>query len=195
MSTPRSSIGRRDHRAWARHRWISTPRAVALELAHGPALQDGSHEKAVDTSDLGAATSGVTYFRSMGGSFGTTIFGSIFSSRVSASSALCLGGAARRVAPQRPAQPRLHDLARELDAGRAGADDPNVSHMLRSCGSGSRSAISNAPNIRRAAPARRRSSSMSRRVTRELRVTEVRLLGARGEDHAVVGHLAVLAKR
>jgi hypothetical protein len=32
-------------------------------------------QNAVDYKDLGAATSGVTYFRSMGGSFGTTIFG------------------------------------------------------------------------------------------------------------------------
>jgi DNA-binding MarR family transcriptional regulator len=51
-------------------------------------------QNAVDYNDLGAATSGVTYFRSMGGSFGTTIFGSIFSSRLSASLALYLGGAA-----------------------------------------------------------------------------------------------------
>jgi DNA-binding MarR family transcriptional regulator len=36
----------------------------------------------------------VTYFRSMGGSFGTTVFGSIFSNRLSASLALYLGGAA-----------------------------------------------------------------------------------------------------
>jgi DNA-binding MarR family transcriptional regulator len=51
-------------------------------------------QNAVDYNDLGAATSGVTYFRSMGGSFGTTVFGSIFSSRLSASIALYLGGAA-----------------------------------------------------------------------------------------------------
>ena len=51
-------------------------------------------QNAVDYKDLGAATSGVTYFRSMGGSFGTTVFGSIFSNRLSATMALYLGGAA-----------------------------------------------------------------------------------------------------
>jgi DNA-binding MarR family transcriptional regulator len=35
-------------------------------------------QNAVDYQDLGAATSGVTFFRSMGGSFGTAVFGSIF---------------------------------------------------------------------------------------------------------------------
>jgi EmrB/QacA subfamily drug resistance transporter len=35
-------------------------------------------QNAVDYSDLGAATSGATFFRSIGGSFGTAIFGAIF---------------------------------------------------------------------------------------------------------------------
>jgi len=35
-------------------------------------------QNAVDYRDLGAATSGVTFFRSMGGSFGTAVFGAIF---------------------------------------------------------------------------------------------------------------------
>ena len=39
-------------------------------------------QNAVDYKDLGAATSGVTYFRSLGGSFGTTVFGAIFSNRL-----------------------------------------------------------------------------------------------------------------
>ena len=51
-------------------------------------------QNAVAYKDLGAATSGVTYFRSMGGSFGTTVFGSIFSSRLTATLALYLGGMA-----------------------------------------------------------------------------------------------------
>ena len=51
-------------------------------------------QNAVDYKDLGAATSGVTYFRSLGGSFGTTVFGSIFSNRLSATMALYLGGTA-----------------------------------------------------------------------------------------------------
>jgi EmrB/QacA subfamily drug resistance transporter len=36
-------------------------------------------QNAVDYSDLGAATSGATFFRSIGGSFGTSVFGAIFS--------------------------------------------------------------------------------------------------------------------
>jgi MFS family permease len=35
-------------------------------------------QNAVDYADLGAATSGATFFRSMGGSFGTAVFGAIF---------------------------------------------------------------------------------------------------------------------
>jgi hypothetical protein len=37
-------------------------------------------QNAVEYKDLGVATSGVTYFRSIGGSFGTAVFGSLFSS-------------------------------------------------------------------------------------------------------------------
>jgi hypothetical protein len=39
---------------------------------------------AVDYKDLGTATSGVTYFRSIGGAFGTAVFGSIFANRLAA---------------------------------------------------------------------------------------------------------------
>jgi EmrB/QacA subfamily drug resistance transporter len=39
-------------------------------------------QNAVPQSDLGAATSGVTFFRSIGGSFGTAIFGAIFSNQL-----------------------------------------------------------------------------------------------------------------
>jgi hypothetical protein len=42
-------------------------------------------QNAVDYSDLGVATSGATLFRSIGGSVGTAILGSIFSSRLSSS--------------------------------------------------------------------------------------------------------------
>jgi DNA-binding MarR family transcriptional regulator len=35
-------------------------------------------QNAVDYEDLGAATSGVTFFRSIGGSFGTAVFGAVF---------------------------------------------------------------------------------------------------------------------
>jgi EmrB/QacA subfamily drug resistance transporter len=39
-------------------------------------------QNAVGFRDLGVATSGATYFRSIGGSFGTAIFGTVFSSRL-----------------------------------------------------------------------------------------------------------------
>ena len=40
-------------------------------------------QNAVDYQDLGVATSGATLFRSIGGSVGTAILGSIFSNRLS----------------------------------------------------------------------------------------------------------------
>jgi EmrB/QacA subfamily drug resistance transporter len=52
-------------------------------------------QNAVDYQDLGSATSGVTYFRSIGGSFGTAVFGSIFSSRLTTNIVHYLGGAAQ----------------------------------------------------------------------------------------------------
>jgi EmrB/QacA subfamily drug resistance transporter len=41
-------------------------------------------QNSADYADLGAATSGATFFRSIGGSFGVAIFGSIFSNRLAA---------------------------------------------------------------------------------------------------------------
>jgi EmrB/QacA subfamily drug resistance transporter len=41
-------------------------------------------QNAVDYRDLGTATSGVTFFRSIGGSFGTAVFGAIFSAALTA---------------------------------------------------------------------------------------------------------------
>jgi EmrB/QacA subfamily drug resistance transporter len=54
-------------------------------------------QNAVDYSDLGAATSGATLFRSIGGSLGTATLGAIFSNRLAAElkSALPAGAAAR----------------------------------------------------------------------------------------------------
>jgi EmrB/QacA subfamily drug resistance transporter len=40
-------------------------------------------QNAVDYTDLGTATSGVTFFRSIGGSFGTAVFGAIFAGALS----------------------------------------------------------------------------------------------------------------
>ncbi|MGO9082219.1 MAG: MFS transporter [Streptosporangiaceae bacterium] len=49
-------------------------------------------QNSVDYAELGAATSGVTFFRSIGGSFGVAIFGSIFSSRLAVELAAALAG-------------------------------------------------------------------------------------------------------
>ncbi|MGH7752480.1 MAG: EmrB/QacA family drug resistance transporter, partial [Gemmatimonadales bacterium] len=50
-------------------------------------------QNAVDPRDMGAATSSATFFRSLGGSIGTALFGAIFTSRLTAGLA-GLGGAA-----------------------------------------------------------------------------------------------------
>ena len=49
-------------------------------------------QNSADYADLGAATSGVTFFRSIGGSFGVSIFGAIFSNRLTAELAAALRG-------------------------------------------------------------------------------------------------------
>ena len=51
-------------------------------------------QNAVDYSDLGAATSGATFFRSIGGSFGTAVFGAIFANVLVGDLARALHGAA-----------------------------------------------------------------------------------------------------
>jgi hypothetical protein len=49
-------------------------------------------QNAVDYADLGAATSGATFFRSIGGSFGTSVFGAIFSGVLAGDIATALHG-------------------------------------------------------------------------------------------------------
>jgi EmrB/QacA subfamily drug resistance transporter len=49
-------------------------------------------QNAVDYPDLGAATSGATFFRSMGGSFGTAVFGAIFANRLKGELSHALSG-------------------------------------------------------------------------------------------------------
>ena len=49
-------------------------------------------QNSVDYADLGAATSGVTFFRSMGGAFGVSVFGAIFSNRLTAELTSALHG-------------------------------------------------------------------------------------------------------
>ena len=49
-------------------------------------------QNAVSYADLGAATAGATFFRSIGGSFGTAIFGAVFSNVLAGNLAASLHG-------------------------------------------------------------------------------------------------------
>jgi EmrB/QacA subfamily drug resistance transporter len=49
-------------------------------------------QNSADFADLGAATSGATFFRSIGGSFGVSVFGAIFSNRLAGELAAALRG-------------------------------------------------------------------------------------------------------
>jgi EmrB/QacA subfamily drug resistance transporter len=49
-------------------------------------------QNSADYADLGAATSGATFFRSIGGSFGVAIFGTVFSTRLASELARALAG-------------------------------------------------------------------------------------------------------
>jgi EmrB/QacA subfamily drug resistance transporter len=49
-------------------------------------------QNSADYADLGAATSGVTFFRSIGGAFGVSVFGAIFSNRLAGELASALRG-------------------------------------------------------------------------------------------------------
>jgi EmrB/QacA subfamily drug resistance transporter len=49
-------------------------------------------QNSADFQDLGTATSGVTFFRSIGGSFGVSVFGAIFSNRLASELAAALHG-------------------------------------------------------------------------------------------------------
>jgi len=64
-------------------------------------------QNSADYADLGAATSGVTFFRSIGGAFGVAICGSVFSSRLAAELAHDLAGI--------PLPPGLNIAAAEAD--------------------------------------------------------------------------------
>jgi EmrB/QacA subfamily drug resistance transporter len=62
-------------------------------------------QNTVDYSDLGTATSGVTFFRTLGGSFGASIMGSIFSNELKGRLVTALTAA--RVPPSAVARPEL----------------------------------------------------------------------------------------
>ncbi|MFD6950198.1 EmrB/QacA family drug resistance transporter [Nocardiopsis sp. TSRI0078] len=69
-------------------------------------------QNAADYSDLGVATSSATFFRSIGGSFGTAVFGAIFSGQLSAN----LAARADRIQPPPGVDPSaLESDTRSLD--------------------------------------------------------------------------------
>src|ERR1700690_3996449 len=51
-------------------------------------------QNTVDFKDLGAATSGVTFFRTIGGAFGVSVFGAIFTNQLAGKLAAALHGGA-----------------------------------------------------------------------------------------------------
>ena len=76
--------------------WIVSLYLFVLGVGIGASLQVLiiAVQNAVDYSDLGAATSGATFFRSIGGSFGTSVFGAIFSGVLAGDIATALHGVA-----------------------------------------------------------------------------------------------------
>jgi EmrB/QacA subfamily drug resistance transporter len=81
-------------------------------------------QNAVDRSDMGSATSSVTFFRSMGGAFGTAIFGAVLTGRLGhhlaeAGSAVGLpaGADEAQIANNVQAIQALPDAAREVVVG------------------------------------------------------------------------------
>ena len=74
--------------------WIVSLYLFVLGVGIGASLQVLiiAVQNAVDYKDLGAATSGATFFRSIGGSFGTSVFGAIFSGVLAGDIAAALHG-------------------------------------------------------------------------------------------------------
>jgi EmrB/QacA subfamily drug resistance transporter len=74
--------------------WIVSLYLFILGVGIGGSLQVLiiAVQNAVDYKDLGAATSGATFFRSIGGSFGTSVFGAIFSGVLAGDIATALHG-------------------------------------------------------------------------------------------------------
>jgi EmrB/QacA subfamily drug resistance transporter len=75
--------------------WLVSLYLFVLGVGIGASLQVLviAVQNAVDYKDLGAGTSGATFFRSIGGSFGTAVFGAIFSSVLAGDLARALHGA------------------------------------------------------------------------------------------------------
>jgi EmrB/QacA subfamily drug resistance transporter len=71
-------------------------------------------QNSVDRSDMGVATSSVAFFRQMGGSFGTALFGAILSSRLAVHMTDALAGAPRGAVPAEGAD--VDGLANDVQA-------------------------------------------------------------------------------
>jgi EmrB/QacA subfamily drug resistance transporter len=94
-------------------------------------------QNAVDYENLGVATAGATFFRSIGGSFGVAIFGTLFSSRLSGNVAAALG---RRPLPPgfNPAlvqgDPKvIHRLPPDLAGALVHAYAQSITSVFRTC--------------------------------------------------------------
>ena len=72
-------------------------------------------QNSVDRSDIGVATSSVTFFRQMGGSFGTALFGAILSSRLAVHIADALKRRPGRLRPRG----KVGDVANNVQAIKA----------------------------------------------------------------------------
>jgi EmrB/QacA subfamily drug resistance transporter len=74
--------------------WLSSLYMLVLGAGIGASLQVlvVAVQNAVDYTDLGAATGGATFFRSIGGSFGTAIFGAVFANVLPGNLAASLHG-------------------------------------------------------------------------------------------------------
>jgi len=84
--------------------WLVSLYLFVLGVGIGPSMQVLvlAVQNAVDYSDLGAATSGATFFRSIGGSFGTAVFGAIFANVLPGDLARALHGVALPRGSARP---------------------------------------------------------------------------------------------
>jgi DNA-binding MarR family transcriptional regulator len=74
--------------------WLSSLYMLVLGAGIGGSLQVlvVAVQNSVSYADLGAATAGATFFRSIGGSFGTAIFGAVFSNVLAGNLAASLHG-------------------------------------------------------------------------------------------------------
>jgi len=84
-------------------------------------------QNTVDYADLGAATSGVTFFRSIGGSFGVSVFGAIFTNQLAHNLASALHGAATRL--QRGGGAGQHQHAQALARRHTARHPARLQHL------------------------------------------------------------------